>query len=77
MKISYRFTLPFRLNVLSEKPSTELNVYVNCYVYFTCLLLLTSFLGYQNSIFPIKVINNLCWAQHQGRNCFETGGTEL
>ena len=66
-----------RLNIFKWKALYGVEFYVNCYVHFNCFLLLTSFLGYWNFMFPIKVIYRLCWAQYQGRNWFETGGIKL
>ena len=34
-------------------------------------------IGHENLVFPVKVINRLCWAEHHGQNCFETGGSKL
>ena len=46
LKISYRLTLPFTLNSFKWKALYWVECYVNCYLYFNCLLLLTSSLEY-------------------------------
>ena len=47
LKITYRLALPFiRLNSSKWKALYWVECYINCYVYFNCLLLLTKFLGY-------------------------------
>ena len=44
LNISYRLTLPFRLNSSKWKALYWVECYANCYVYFNRLSLLTSFL---------------------------------